>query len=236
LRMLGLKEADEIDAEVDKRDFGTWLHGVLGGFHEKLQERGTMSLEERAALLEQLALEGMASQRLGEGEFLPFAATWPAVRAGYLEWLAKHEGTGAVFAEAESEHSVQLGTLTLAGRIDRIDQLADGSTLVMDYKTEGLQSTKDRMKTPLEDTQLAFYAVLLPDKELRAAYLNVGERGEVKAVLHDSLSQAAHLLKEGIEAELRRIGQGAPLPALGEGRACEFCAARGLCRRDGWSE
>ena len=29
LRMLGLKEADEIEAEVDKRDFGTWLHGVL---------------------------------------------------------------------------------------------------------------------------------------------------------------------------------------------------------------
>jgi ATP-dependent helicase/nuclease subunit B len=236
MRMLGLKEADEIDAEVDKRDFGTWLHAVLGGFHEQLQERGTMSAAERAELLDRLAHEGMASQRLGEGEFLPFAATWPAVRAGYLEWLAKHEGTGAVFTEAESEHSVQLGALTLAGRIDRIDQLADGSTLVMDYKTEGLQSTKDRMKTPLEDTQLAFYAVLLPGRELQAAYLNVGERGEVKAVGHDSLSQAAHLLKEGIEAELRRIGQGAPLPALGEGRACEFCAARGLCRRDGWSE
>ena len=236
MRMLGLKEADEIEAEVDKRDFGTWLHAVLGGFHETLRERGTMSAAERTELLDQLAHEGMASQRLGEGEFLPFAATWPAVRAGYLEWLAKHEGSGAVFSEAESEHSVQLGALTLAGRIDRIDRLADGSTLVMDYKTEGLQSTRDRMKTPLEDTQLAFYAALLPGRELQAAYLNVGERGEVVRVDHKELSQAAHLLKEGIEAELRRIGQGAPLPALGEGRACEFCAARGLCRRDAWSE
>ena len=129
----------------------------------------------------------------------------------------------------------QLGALTLAGRIDRIDRTPDGM-LVMDYKTEGLPSTKDRMKAPLEDTQLAFYALLLPGETVQAAYLNVGERGKVEAVPHPELAQAAHLLQEGIEAELRRIGQGAPLPALGEGRACEFCAARGLCRRDGWSD
>jgi ATP-dependent helicase/nuclease subunit B len=32
-----------------------------------------------------------------------------------------------------------------------------------------------------------------------------------------------------------RIAQGAPLPALGEGMACEYCAARGLCRKDFWA-
>ena len=175
----------------------------------------------------------MAAQRLGEGEFLPFAATWPAVRAGYLDWLEKHEARGVAFDEGETEHSVQLGGLTLAGRIDRIDRGPDG-LLVMDYKTEGLQSSKDRMKSPLEDTQLAFYALLLPGEGLQAAYLNIGERGKVEAVPHPELAQAAHLLREGIAAELRRIGQGAALPALGEGRACEFCAARGLCRKDSW--
>jgi ATP-dependent helicase/nuclease subunit B len=25
------------------------------------------------------------------------------------------------------------------------------------------------------------------------------------------------------------------LPALGEGMACEYCAARGLCRKDFWA-
>ena len=29
---------------------------------------------------------------------------------------------------------------------------------------------------------------------------------------------------------------GEPLPALGEGKACEYCAARGLCRKDFWTE
>jgi ATP-dependent helicase/nuclease subunit B len=237
--MLGLKEADEIEAEVDKRDFGTWLHAVLRSFHEELQRRGAMGAEERAALLDQFARAGIASQRLGEGEFLPFAAGWPAVRDGYLAWLAQHEATGAVFHSAESEHKAQLGSVTLQGRIDRIDRMdrtAGGGTLVMDYKTESLQVTRDRMKTPLEDTQLAFYAALLPQEGLQAAYLNISERGDVKSVPHEQLAQAAHLLQEAIASELRRIGQGAPLPALGEGRACEFCAARGLCRRDAWSE
>ena len=36
------------------------------------------------------------------------------------------------------------------------------------------------------------------------------------------------------KGELARIRAGAALPALGEGGACTFCAARGLCRRDHW--
>ena len=234
--MLGLKEADEIESEVDKRDFGTWLHGVLKVFHEALRERGALSREQRSALLDGIAREAMDAQRLGEGEFLPFAAAWPAVREGYLHWLQEHEATGARFEAGEADRAVDLAGLKLAGRIDRIDSLPAGGTLVMDYKTEGLQVTRERMKAPLEDTQLAFYALLLPDRELEAAYLNVGERGEVTAVRHPELEQAAHVLAEALPAEMRRIAQGAPLPALGEGRACEFCAARGLCRRDSWSE
>lgn len=235
LRMLGLKEADEIEAEVDKRDFGTWLHGVLKTFHETLRDRA-VAVDERPALLDAIARDGIASQRLGEGEFLPFAAGWPAVRDGYLHWLAKHEAAGAVFDTAESAHEVQLGPLKLEGRIDRIDRLPAGTSLVMDYKTEALQATRDRMKAPLEDTQLAFYAVLLPDREVEAAYLNISERGEVREVPHEALDQGTHLLREALQSELRRIGQGAALPALGEGRICEFCAARGLCRRDAWSD
>lgn len=236
LRMLGLREADEIEAEVDKRDFGTWLHGVLKSFHDRMKDGAALTREQRAALLDAAAREGIAGQRLDEGEFLPFAAGWPAVREGYLDWLAQHEATGAVFATAESEHEVQLGELRLQGRIDRIDRLPSGGSLVMDYKTESLQLTRARMASPLEDTQLAFYAALLPQRELHAAYLNISERGEVRRVDHEQLELGAHLLQEAVQSELRRVAGGAPLPALGEGRVCEFCAARGLCRRDSWSE
>ncbi len=40
---------------------------------------------------------------------------------------------------------------------------------------------------------------------------------------------------DGIAADVRRLRDGAALPPLGEGSACEHCDARGLCRRDHWS-
>jgi ATP-dependent helicase/nuclease subunit B len=39
----------------------------------------------------------------------------------------------------------------------------------------------------------------------------------------------------GILDDMQRIADGAVLAALGEGAACGFCAARGLCRKDWWT-
>ncbi len=122
----------------------------------------------------------------------------------------------------------------LEGRIDRIDRLPDGTPIVVDYKTEGEKTTTDRVKQPYEDTQLAFYAALLPEDTLRAAYVNVGERGVTKTIEQAAIVDARDALLEGLVHDLRRLADGVPLQALGEGRACEFCAARGLCRKDAW--
>jgi ATP-dependent helicase/nuclease subunit B len=236
LRQLGLKEASEIDIEIDKRDFGNWLHKVLGSFHEALRNQPDPSEAGRAQLLDTIAHQITHEQGLEEGEFLPFAAAWPQVRDGYLAWLAKHEAQGAIFSEAESEHEMQLGPIKLVGRIDRIDRMPGGSLLVMDYKTEGRQTTAERVKQPLEDTQLAFYAALLEEDTLAAAYVNVGERGKTERMDQPAVVQARDLLVESILHDLSRIEGGAQMPALGEGFACEFCAARGLCRRDWWAQ
>ena len=234
LRLLGLKESEEVDGEVGKRDFGSWLHAVLRGFHEALARDGEPA-GGRARLLDEQAREALSALRLQEGEFLPFEAGWPAVREGYLAWLRQHEAAGASFVEAESEHQATLGALLLAGRIDRLDRRG-GDALVIDYKTESLQATRDRMKQPLEDTQLAFYGALLERDDLLAAYLNVSERGVVTLVAHPDLASARDALRAAIADEMARIAAGAALPALGEGRVCEFCNARGLCRKDSWRE
>jgi ATP-dependent helicase/nuclease subunit B len=236
LRQLGLQEADEIDAELDKRDFGNWLHKVLSVFHESLQAHSEPPGAERARRLDIAADDVTREQRLEQGDFLPFAAAWPQVRDGYLTWLAAHEAKErASFERAESEHEMQLGPVKLVGRIDRIDRLADGRAMVMDYKTEARGVSLDRVKLPAEDTQLAFYAALLNDDTLRAAYINVGERGETRTVEQLEVVQARDLLVHGILDDLGRIESGEALPALGEGKVCDFCSARGLCRRDFWA-
>ena len=82
------------------------------------------------------------AQRLGEGEFLPFAAAWPPVRDGYLRVAGSARGAPArVRRGPRASTACSSAPLTLAGRIDRIDRLRRGPPLVMDYKTEGLQAT-----------------------------------------------------------------------------------------------
>ncbi len=238
LRQLGLQDADELEAEVDKRDFGNWLHAVLQHFHEGLLADPVDTAPARVARLDGAAQAVTAEQGLNDGDFLPFAAGWPQVRDGYLRWLAQHEATGAHFQRAELQTSQPLGVIQLVGTIDRIDAVSaigEPTTLVIDYKTENDTVTRKRIGAGAEDTQLAFYAALLSHDTLRAAYVNVGERGETQMHEQDEVVPLRDLLVEGIQHDFDRIAQGAPLPALGEGAVCDYCSARGLCRKDFWT-
>ena len=234
LRQLGLKDAEELDSDLDKRDFGLWLHAVLKQFHEALLAQPEAELAERGKLIDQQAQAVTDSMNLDASEFLPFAAAWPRVRDGYLEWLAQHEATGSRFERAEIPLQLQVAHWTLVGTLDRVDRTPDGSCLVLDYKTETLGKTRDRNKLAWEDTQLAFYAALLPDDTLRAAYVNVGEKDGTLLFEKKEVVLQRDALIEGIVYDLTRVSQGVALPALGQGDACDFCAARGLCRKDFW--
>ena len=233
LRQLGLAEEGELDVDIDKRDWGNWLHDTLRGFHEALRvapDADRLTLIDAAA---EAATEALGPG-LEPGEFMPFAVAWPTLRDAYLQWLAKHEAGGAQFKLAEESIDTQRGPLRLKGQIDRIDEVTDGATLLIDYKTEPLARTRDRIKAGNEDTQLPFYALLSGADAPRAAYLNLAER-EVPS-LHElpELPMLAAQLYEGMAHDLARIAAGEPLPALGEGSVCGWCDARGLCRKDFW--
>ena len=233
LRQLGLAEEGELDVDIDKRDWGNWLHDTLRGFHEALRvapDADRLTLIDAAA---EAATEALGPG-LEPGEFMPFAVAWPTLRDAYLQWLAKHEAGGAQFKLAEESIDTQRGPLRLKGQIDRIDEVTDGATLLIDYKTEPLARTRDRIKAGTEDTQLPFYALLSGADAPRAAYLNLAER-EVPS-LHElpELPMLAAQLYEGMAYDLARIAAGEPLPALGEGSVCGWCEARGLCRKDFW--
>ena len=235
LRQLRLQEADELESELGKRDFGNWLHTLLHHFHEALKAAPGHSLQGRVAMINIAAEKASAALGLSESEFLPFAAIWPRVRDGYLEWLVGHEATGAQFLEGEVWKDMPLGPITLIGKLDRIDQMPDGSHVVMDYKTEAEATTKARIKDAREDTQLAFYAALIEDDTLAAAYVNLGEKLPTKTHAQPEIVDLRDELIGGVLSDMARIAEGAPLPALGEGKACDFCAARGLCRKDFWT-
>ena len=234
LRQLGLQEDGELDVELDKRDWGNWLHATLRAFHEALQ--GAPQADRRA-LIDAAAEHTTEALGLDQatGEFMPFAAAWPALRDAYLGWLRDHEAGGARFEAAEQPMQRVCGTLQLTGRIDRIDRLADGTRLLIDYKTEALKTSSQRVQAGSEETQLPFYALLSGADAPRAAYLNLAERESQPHLLElPELPELAARLYDGMAHDVARIAAGAALPALGEGRVCDWCAARGLCRRDFW--
>ena len=239
LRQLKLQEADELESELGKRDFGNWLHLLLHTFQNSLKNSSNqgiaVDLRTRAAMLNIAADEATQALGLSAEEFFPFAAIWPRVRSGYLDWLATHEASGASYVEGEVWKNMPLASIELVGKLDRIDQMPDGSRVVMDYKTEPRSTTQGRIDSAAEDTQLAFYAALLEDDTLAAAYVSLGEKEPTKTFMQPEIVELRDELIGGILSDMARIAEGAPLPALGEGKACDYCSARGLCRKDFWT-
>jgi len=64
----------------------------------------------------------------------------------------------------------------------------------------------------------------------------VGEREGSKTIEQKDVVEVRDALLERIVSDMQRIADGVPMPALGEGQVCDFCAARGLCRKDFWAD
>ncbi|HEX7440216.1 MAG TPA: PD-(D/E)XK nuclease family protein, partial [Caldimonas sp.] len=243
LRVLGLREADELDDEVEKRDYGNWLHAVLFRFHAT---RGVpLAAADEEARLHAVARELQREMHFDAAAFLPFGATFARFAPRYVEWLLARDASGASWLDGEVEltaRPTEWDGVEMHGIIDRVDSVPGASgpmTQLIDYKTGNAEALRNLVKTPQEDTQLAFYAALMAAQSeaggsVGAVYLPLDERDRLKPIEHVDVETSARRLVLGIGQELARIRGGVALPALGEGGACTYCAARGLCRRDQW--
>lgn len=240
--LLGLGEADELDRELAKRDYGNWLHAVLWRFHH--ERTPTADLDADTRRLRAAAGKEQVASAHDEGDLLPFLASFEALVEPYLGWLHAREAAGWAWYQGEQDRQVAppgLGGLALRGRLDRLDRHADGSLQLLDYKTGSVAGLKAQLADRSEDTQLAFYAALLagdagaPAEHLGAAYLALDDRDAPVELVHHDVGRTAALLVEQLGGELARLRAGEPMQALGQGELCEHCEARGLCRRDHWS-
>jgi ATP-dependent helicase/nuclease subunit B len=234
---LGLSEGSELDAALDSSDYGRWMHALLFAFHTERSGDNDHA--------ELLAAAEAERARLGidAAALLPYRAGFDIFAEEYLAWLREHEGEGWRFGSGEVDRRCappDLGGLVIDGRLDRIDLQRNGAAMLIDYKTGNRDKVRKRVAEPLEDTQLAFYAALLTDESRdeppRAIYLSLSERERPKSFEHEDVSLSAALLIDGLASDLDALRAGAGAPASGEGDVCKHCEARGLCRRDHWSE
>jgi ATP-dependent helicase/nuclease subunit B len=255
-RVLGLREADELGDELERRDVGTWLHEVLKRFHEGRDAAAVAGPHDTggdARLLHRLALEVQHEQGIDADEFLPYAAWFDGFVPHYLGWLQVEEAQGWTVRRNEWSLQAEQDGLRVRGQLDRVDaraaQGASGreSVRIVDYKLGTASRWKQAVREPLEDTQLAFYAALWDAAQagapteptsaaIEAAYLALDDRSGVVLVPHPDVTSSAEALRAGLRSDVERLRAGAAMQALGEGPSCEHCAARGLCRRDHWED
>ncbi len=262
LDLLQLREADELDEGMAQQDYGNWLHEVLRRFHAPdLEGRRQWLPEQDLQMWLSLADDVAREQGLQSARKRPhlalYQSTLQALAACYVAWHHEQQAGSWVPTQIEQHMEVTWALdvavapsatcqLTLYGKLDRVDAKGAGASAqwrVIDYKTGSLSGLKQKVKEPLEDAQLAFYALLVQaagdaaavaDPEapaLQAMYLHLSP-DQVQAVWHPDVPHSAQQLAQGIRSDMTRLHQGHPMPALGEGRLCDRCEARGLCRKD----
>lgn len=226
--VLGLAVLDEADEALDKSDYGNALHRILKAFHDS-----DPPLERDAALAQLKARSAAEFTALPAYTAAAWTSQWEKIQPAYVDaWLAwtaqgwRYESGETDFAVS---HSVQgLGEVTLHGRVDRVDARGEART-VIDYKTSAAQALKKKLRTPDEAVQLPFYAWLC---EAAAAYLPINEAPVATLELDGETDVAAISLR--LPKLLEAIAAGAALPAHGVDGICQYCEARGLCRKGMW--
>lgn len=236
-RMLQLSVLDELSDMPEKRDYGGWLHAILNTYHATLRDDGCAPAA-RAALLQHISQQTFDAELAKNAAALGFYARWQKVMPAYLDWANAREADGWQFVMGEQAFEKTLrwpgGEIVLNGRIDRIDENADGERAVLDYKTRNQMSLSAKLKEG-EDHQLPFYG-LLSDAPVGTAHyvaleLSKDKTGDASAPRYADWQSA---LETEIVRNMRAITQGAGLPANGTESVCQYCEVRGLCRKGAW--
>jgi ATP-dependent helicase/nuclease subunit B len=238
--MLRLNAADEIEAGLDKRDWGNWLHEVLLRFHAGRPPEPDPAGD--VAALHAAARAVLDEHGLDAADFLPWQASFDAFVPRYLAFMRRRDQAGARWQVGEQSFTLRLAEaeVELYGIVDRIDEVAgeDGAFLeLIDYKAGSLSRWKEQSRLGFEDTQLAFYAALVgatTGRPVRAGYLPLEARDALDVEWHKEVEASGRALVDGVAIDITRLRGGAALRALGEGSVCEWCDVRGLCRRDDW--
>jgi ATP-dependent helicase/nuclease subunit B len=239
--VLGLKQGDEVREEMDKRDFGHFVHAVLQRFHARHPLLQSVPRAEARAELARIAQDELARWQQRSALNRAWRLRWDDLADAYLDWQAQREAQGWRWSEAEIDREVTLAlasgaALTLRGRIDRVDAraAADGAEYALiDYKTRDPAKLRAEQKKPGEDVQLPAYATLYGGEVAQAGYLSV-DQDEVKEITVENIAVLAASNVERLREVFDAMHAGAALPAQGVSEVCKHCEARGLCRRDVW--
>jgi len=163
---------------------GEHIHAALKDF------LSIVPVEERnASRLENLLREKWRRNRKGF-KGLDDEKQWGERALSQVRWFAQNQDLSVTPLMVEDSHSVELSPrITLGGKIDRVDQEAEGGLHIIDYKT-------GKMPEEIDPNQLYIYALILskeqelPVSKVSYLYLEAGEFQTLRPTAAD-LEQAS---------------------------------------------
>jgi ATP-dependent helicase/nuclease subunit B len=257
-RRLRVQPLSEFTVALSAADRGTLLHNALFALWGEVVDQSTLlTLDKQAEgdIVERSVRAAIdsASPRLRRGLG---AAYWRLEGQRLVtllhEWLAvERERSSFVVLAREEELTLELCQLEIRLRVDRIDELADGERVIIDYKS-GSSSVQHWLGERPQKPQLLLYGIAAPDSTAALAFAQVRARdccyvglGEVaaakgiktdipKALKSRMDAQDWSTLNERWRENLQRIAQSfvdgeAQVDPLSPA-SCTWCGLQALCR------
>jgi len=217
--------------------------------------------QRRAWMQDQLTLiSEQVFKRLIEGDarVLGVLRDWQKQIPSFIHWQLEREAQGWQFHDAEVKVGFDLPFtdvdgnerhIRIEGYADRFDVSIHDSKAasVIDYKNQNLTKVEWRSEAVLDDPQLLIYARASNEsKKISGREVNAAEWVALKADVKKEGDEAARTVaievmpelmqefSEQMTEDVQSLWSGKPLKAFAPDSVCQYCEARGICRKGMW--
>ena len=173
---LGAEALDAPEPGPDSMARGSLLHKLMAGIWLELKTKESLG-GDISPVISRAAENAVGEQKI-EGHFAELEKQRLIGLAG--EWLEIERGRPDFeVVQVEEKKTLEIGGLSLSGRIDRMDRLSDGTHVVIDYKTGSRATPNDWMGERPDEPQVPLYVVTAAEDVSAAAFARL-KTGEMK--------------------------------------------------------
>jgi ATP-dependent helicase/nuclease subunit B len=217
----------------------SWMEKSLSSYSE----------QEFAALIE------------GDARVMGVLRDWQKQIPSFINWQLHREQAGWYYFDGEVRVGFDLPfmdpqgnqkTIRIEGFADRYDVNVDDSKLasVIDYKNQSYEKVKARAEHALDDPQLLIYARAVNEErenhKLAGHTVKQAEwvalkaslsKGDQKALRSQELADMPAMMEQfnrQITEDVEQLWAKKPMQAFAPDGVCQYCEARGICRKGIW--
>ncbi|MEW5862983.1 MAG: PD-(D/E)XK nuclease family protein [Pseudomonadota bacterium] len=238
---LGAEALESPQPVPDARTRGLLVHALMAHIWRELKSSTALGTRELAPLVAAAAQAAVREARL-EGALAQLEAR--RLERLAREWLELERNRDAFdVVRIEDRITIEIGGLSLTGRLDRMDRLADGTHAVIDYKTGDRASAGQWLDERPDDPQLPLYALAAGETvaalaiarirtgEMKFSGFAAGECGIPGLRRAEDWNALVHAWRTRLDALAREFASGWAAVAPKRGLAtCRDCDLQPLCR------